>query len=231
MNHPHHDEWALYLEGEAAPADAQRLTEHLCQCPACAAEIAGWRRTIAKLDAWQLPAFQSQRRFEFPFLKWAAAAAIVLSLGFAAGRLTAPAIASMVRAQMTESLTAELRQQVKSKLSAELASQFATMRQEITNEVHQQFANRLDQATARAVEASNRETRQLAGDLIQALDHIRTEDQQATQALFQRVQERQDRDFISLRSDLETVASRADDELKDARLRLIQLAASTQTDK
>ena len=40
MNHPKREEWVPYLFGEATPQTRDKLTEHLQNCPDCAAEIA-----------------------------------------------------------------------------------------------------------------------------------------------------------------------------------------------
>src|SRR5438093_1462722 len=55
MNHPKREEWTPYLFGEATPEARHKLAKHLQDCPDCAAEIAGWRRSLNQLDLWKLP--------------------------------------------------------------------------------------------------------------------------------------------------------------------------------
>src|ERR1700691_955457 len=101
MNHPTQNEWLLYLDGEASPKDMARLLEHLERCPMCAAEVGGWKRSAQRLQRMSFPA---QRRLQHErrgrplqvsfFVKWGLAAAIVLGMGFAFGRLSALRAAS-----------------------------------------------------------------------------------------------------------------------------------------
>src|SRR5438445_4781096 len=118
MNHPKHEEWVLYLEGEG-PADTRKdLARHLEQCPECAAEIGGWQRSIGRLKNLPLPQYHgtdehrtTRQRWIIPALQWGIAAAIVLCVGFTLGRLSSrnPAdadnrIAAKVREQLREEI-------------------------------------------------------------------------------------------------------------------------------
>ena len=95
-----------FVYGEAAPARRRELTMHLAACPGCSAQVRAWRRSQRALDDWRLPGAPraggsvSWRallpgdwsvRPALTALKWAAAAALVLALGFGLGRRTAPA--------------------------------------------------------------------------------------------------------------------------------------------
>jgi hypothetical protein len=57
------------------------------------------------------------------------------------------------------------------------------------------------------------------------LANARTEDARAVQAVLRDYQNRHNAEFVSLRKDLETLASMTDEELRLARLKLVQLAA------
>lgn len=99
MNHPNREEWAPYIFGEAKPEARQRLARHLQECTDCRAEINIWQRSLNRLDAWELPDRPRPGAQLAPVLRWAAAAALILSLGFGIGRLTsAAANAEKVRA-------------------------------------------------------------------------------------------------------------------------------------
>jgi hypothetical protein len=143
MNHPTQNEWLLYLDGEASPEDANRLREHLERCPMCSAEFAGWKRSIQKLQRMPFPASSQvrsdRRRAPFwasPILKWGLAAAIVLFVGFAFGRLSAmraEALKQTVAAQVREELRTDLRTAL-----AKTTNEDARMYQEIMQVIQQQ---------------------------------------------------------------------------------------------
>jgi anti-sigma factor RsiW len=113
MNHPEREEWVPYLYGEAKPQDRRRLKDHLANCAECRAEFEAWQQSLKRLDSWKLPRSRPIREAVAPFFRWAAAAALVLALGFGIGRLTAPKVdAERLRAQLTEELTRLVRQEV-----------------------------------------------------------------------------------------------------------------------
>jgi hypothetical protein len=105
MNHPKPEEWVPYLYGGMTPNAGRELKSHLKDCPECRVKIQTWQHTIKRLDAWKLPrARTSVERFA-PALKWAAAAALVLAVGFALGRLSGgQGMAEQVRARLEPEL-------------------------------------------------------------------------------------------------------------------------------
>ena len=121
LTHPGAAEWMAFLYGEVAPERKRELETHHAQCPACAAKVKEWRAGLTALDEWALPvpratspASRPVLRELFPALKWAAAAAVVLLLGFGLGRRTSPAATEIgaLKAsvgQLTESAQREQR--------------------------------------------------------------------------------------------------------------------------
>src|SRR5438093_10084405 len=95
MTHPNSEEWMSYLYGEVSTGEKSRLSAHLAGCAECSAKVSAWRGGMKSLDEWRLPAAGRARRPWQPMLKWAAAAAIVLGLGVAMGRLTSPALGDL----------------------------------------------------------------------------------------------------------------------------------------
>src|SRR5262245_38032670 len=90
MNHPKREEWVPYLFGEAKSEVRPELQQHLQNCTDCRSEIDNWKRTVRRLDAWQLPKAARRREAFAPMFKWAVASTVilVLGLGLALGRLT-----------------------------------------------------------------------------------------------------------------------------------------------
>jgi hypothetical protein len=121
MNHPKPEEWVPYVYGETTSAVRRELTAHLRDCPQCRTEIETWKRSLSRLDSWKLPEVQRPSELLVPFLKWAAAAAVVLAVGISIGRATAPKVD-------VEKLRVALAPQLKRDLSRELAE---LVRQEV----------------------------------------------------------------------------------------------------
>src|SRR6266446_2144321 len=87
MKHPHREEWVPYLFSEADPETKKRLAAHLNACPDCAAELHGWRMSLQRLDGWKMQETRPWRLpVHRPVFTLAAAALLVLGLGFMGGR-------------------------------------------------------------------------------------------------------------------------------------------------
>ena len=89
VNHPEAGEWMSFLYGELGVRRKRELEAHAAQCAECAAQLRDWRGATNALNAWTLPMKRPLASQWQPMAKWAAAAAVVLGLGFFSGRLTA----------------------------------------------------------------------------------------------------------------------------------------------
>jgi hypothetical protein len=113
MNHPKREEWVPYLYGEARPDARRHLKAHLKVCAECRDEIQSWNRSLKQLDAWKVPSLRKPIELFAPFLRLAAAAVVILSIGFAAGRFVGlRASADTVRAAVEPELRKEMAQLV-----------------------------------------------------------------------------------------------------------------------
>ncbi len=224
MNHPKREEWAPYLYGEATSEARPRLAKHLQECPECASEIAGWRQSINKLDRWKLPRMRARSvQGPPPLLKWGVAAALVLGAGVGLGRWSAPAVdLNALQARIEASVNSSLAVEVQRQLNSDLQSAWGTTGVQITNE----FRTQLHNALGGVVDASAAETQRQLGDLAQAFNRAREEDRQVTFSWIEKIQKQHAADYLSLRTDLETVASLTDEEIRRARQSLNQLAAN-----
>jgi Putative zinc-finger len=111
MKHPEREEWVPFIFGEASAGQTRQLESHLDECAECRDEIQSWQRSLGRLDSWKLPAVAKRRTNFAPLVKWAAAAAVVLSIGFAIGRGTAAHVdADKVRAAVEKDLRGQLAQ-------------------------------------------------------------------------------------------------------------------------
>lgn len=90
VNHPSAAEWMAYLYDEIAPERKRELHAHIAQCAACGVQLNQWRAGLVALDDWKLPAVPRRVSSWQPatMFKWAVAAAVVLCVGFAVGRVS-----------------------------------------------------------------------------------------------------------------------------------------------
>ena len=95
VKHPNSSEWMSFLYGECPPERRREFDAHLAACPTCASQVQTWRGSMSALDDWPLPARRHARRQWAPALKWAAAAAVVLAVGFGLGRQSSNARAEV----------------------------------------------------------------------------------------------------------------------------------------
>lgn len=86
MKHPENPEWMAFVYGEADARSRAELQAHLRVCPDCADRVARWRGTMEALDTAEIPARPAVSRRRTAWIYRAAAAAVVLAVGFALGR-------------------------------------------------------------------------------------------------------------------------------------------------
>jgi hypothetical protein len=207
MNHPTREEWMSYLYDELTAEEHSSLAAHLAVCPDCKTQISDWRAARTNLDAWQLPARPARVPLQRPLMRWAAAAALMIGIGFGAGRFATPATANA--GKIRAAIEPEIRQQ---------------LRQEFT----QLLRDELDKAASATLAASGEQTKRWFEDYAQALETKRTEDNQAIRDAFNKLESQLFADVVSLKKDVDTVAWWTDAGLRRARQELVQLADYTQ---
>jgi hypothetical protein len=212
MKHPNEQEWMSYLYGESNAPERAELTKHLNHCADCAAMVSEWQATRKSLDGWRLDLRENNLRASRqrilriqPALTWAAAAAIVLAVGFGLGRMASAASG-------VEKARAELRQEF-----AQLRSQQAEL-----------LRAALNQASADTLAASGEQTRVLLADYAAALELKLGNDQDAIYAALDKLDTQRLADYVALKKDLDTVAVLTDASLRRTQQELIQLADATQ---
>jgi hypothetical protein len=109
MNHPEPEKLASYSFGELKSHERRHVKAHLYECAHCRETVETWRRSLNRLDAWKLPARRKPIGTFAPIFQWAAATALVLCVGVAIGRVSAPRLD--VRA-VREAIEPELRQEI-----------------------------------------------------------------------------------------------------------------------
>ena len=206
MNHPSREEWMSYLYDELNADQSANLKAHLHTCPDCKSKVNEWQAARSGLDEWRVPKKRGRVLLAQPMVKWAAAAAIVLSIGVGIGRLTsAPPDVQQVRAAIEPEL-----------------------RQELRREFAQLFRDQLDKSASTTLAASTEQTRQLLAEFARAVEAKRTEDYQAINAALDKLQSQRLADFFSLKKDVDTMAVLTESGFRRAQQQLVQLADYTQ---
>jgi Putative zinc-finger len=217
MKHPNRDQWVPFIFGEISPENKLALQHHLAECAECQAQVATWRRTLKRLDAWKVT---PPRRAAFPFgqaARWAAAAAVILGIGFLAGHsLTSRANdPARLETSIRNSVKAEMAQQVQASVAAELQHQIA-MGQLGSSNLLASFETRLAQLR-------KAESAELASELASLLEQQDEHNRAVIQAVLSKLQDEHQKDYVALRTDLETVALAADQQLQDTQTQLALL--------
>lgn len=211
--HPTPEDWMSFLYGEDVPARHIELDAHLRDCAQCRQQVQQWRGSMSALDTWSVP--QARRRvFARPAVQWAAAAAIVLGLGIALGRMSSSAAPDLAQ------LKAELRTEMDAKLTA--------AREHFAQAMQQQQTELAQAVHAAAADTATEETEQLFEKYVKALEERRESDRASYLATLQQIDQRRQNDVASLRQDVATLAVNADDSLSQTREQLLQLAEATQ---
>src|SRR4030042_684768 len=90
MTHPSPEEWMAWLYGESSGDAGRLLADHLKACSECQTQIAQWRQAMGALSAWRLPLAGRSATAAWRPLRWAAAALVLLAVGFLVALLTIP---------------------------------------------------------------------------------------------------------------------------------------------
>jgi len=195
MNHPTESEWMEFLYEEITPSRKRDLRQHLRECPACAEQVVAWKAGMRSLDAFRLPAAKAAPVALWqPVLRWGAAAAVILALGFVLGRTTSVSSRQLRELQVT---VANLNQAAQS--SPALAK---------------------DNVAAIANQVASQETLRILNEYTRALEDQRTQDRRSTALAIYNLESR----IAGLHTDLETVAVNTQDGLQETHAGLAQLA-------
>lgn len=197
-NHPSSEEWMSFLYGETAPVRHTELHAHLQQCAACREQVGTWRGSMTALDAWPLPR-PVTRTFAQPALRWAAAAVVVLGLGFGIGRITNSSVTDV--------------KQLQASLRSEMDARLAGAREEFAVALRKQQADITHSIQTVAADAATEETGELLNRFAKLMDERREADHETFAAVIKQVEERHINNYAALRNDIDTVAVNADEQL------------------
>jgi hypothetical protein len=203
MNHPTREEWMSYLYDELTNEQHANHAAHLAVCPECKTKVADWRGLKTDLDAWQIVAKPAHVVWNRPWARWAAAAVVMLSVGFGTGRFSMSASAD------PEKLRAAIE---------------PSIRQQLRTEFTQILREELDKSSAATLTAANTQTKELVGDFANGYEQNRAADNQAVSAALNKLDAEHVASLASLRKDVETVAVLTDVGFRQAQRQIYQLA-------
>lgn len=164
-------------------------------------------------------------------IKLVLAAAAVLILGYAIGRLTAPMDLDQLREALAPSVAAAIEPTIRERLVEEikqgyrmaLAATYVRLKEELTA----QYRDDLNRYAAQTLAASNAVTNQLLAELVQAIKTDQDKDLRSIALALHQIETNRLQDKKQLAAGLDTLAHRTEDEFQRTRTGLVQLLANT----
>lgn len=143
--------------------------------------------------------------FKSPVIKFAAAAVLLLAVGYAAGRLSAPPPLDMEELQAA--LEPAIRQDLLEQINEHWQTVFAAGCAQIKEELHQQVRRDLTEFAAQTLAASGTLTNQRLMELVQLIETARIRERQQVSAALEQIE----REKIQLRNGLLAVAAQTNE--------------------
>ncbi len=229
-NHPSDEAWVEYLYGELELAERRRLATHLTQCEDCLAKVETWRSTTDALNAWRVEApARSRRPGVAVWAAGAAAALLLMVLGYGAARITAPepvdvpALKAEVAGSVVESLEPRLRADLMAELRGEWVPALGATRDLLYETLYEQMGRDVREVAARAMIASTGETNRLLGEYLQGVQEAHEEDREAVIHLVELAEEHRRDDAARMRQGLGTLAALTGEEFGRTHAKIDQL--------
>jgi myo-inositol-1-phosphate synthase len=223
-----------YLYGEMQSEEKKALEAHVKVCATCLEKKQEFGGTMETLDAWrvEVPRKVSLKagvnRFQ-PVVKWAAAAALLVTTGFAAARFSQPPVdIAAITAEVTEQVTVrvqdplEARMKEASEAAAELA--VANAREKLEMEVAARIQEISLRAQTEAMLAMREELEEITADVTA----MRDEDRKRLNQVLKTFETQWLAEYRKMREDLERVALFSDESFRKAQRQLVQLASYNQ---
>jgi hypothetical protein len=193
--------------------------------------------TIAKLTeaAGQADTVKFENRFRIierlkatkSLIKIAAAAVLLISAGYATGRLSGPRPPDMeqIRAALEPKIRQNLLAETKQYLQLALANAYVR----IQDELSQQYREDLRRAVLQSVAASNAVTNELLTELIESINEAQNQDRQWVVAALDEIESNRLHDRNQFGNALATLALQTEDELMRTKQDVAQVLSYTQS--
>jgi hypothetical protein len=160
------------------------------------------------------------------FLKFAAAAVLLVVAGYAAGRLLSPGPPDIeqLQAALEPAIRSRLVDEMKQYLQLGLANSYVRLRDDLT----QQYRSDLSRYATQTLAASSAVTNQLLEELIESINQAQTQDRQWFTAAIRQIEINRLRDNAQLTNALAAFAVQTEDELLRTKQDMAQILAYTQ---
>jgi hypothetical protein len=221
--HPTPEEWMEYLYGEMDSPQRKSLEFHLKSCAPCRDKQGEFSGTMDSLDTWrvELPAKHSlasgRHRFQ-TVTKWAAAAALLVSTGFAAARFSQPQLdVAALQVKITESVKTEIQAPLEERIEQEMKARLET-----------EVAARIQEVALRAQSEAMLAARDQMEEVAAQLATLREEDRKRIMNALKAFETQWVTELRKTRQDLERVALYSDNGLRQTQQQLVQLASFSQ---
>ncbi|MGZ8939816.1 MAG: hypothetical protein ACXW32_11445 [Limisphaerales bacterium] len=233
-NHPTQEQWMEYLYGEMDSAARNSRETHVKGCAPCRETQGELCGTMESLDAWRVEVPEkhslaaTRNRFQ-PVVKWAAAAALLVTTGFAAARFAQPqvdvaALKAEISAEVKSEVQAPLDVKVDQALAAAAEQAVAVTREQMKLEM----AAQLQEVTLRARSDALLAVQAEVEELQLRLAAVREDERKTLNTALKKVELQWLAQLRTIREDLERVAVFSDESHRSAQRQLVQLAGYTQ---
>lgn len=157
--------------------------------------------------------------------KFAAAAVLLIIVGFTAGRLTTAAPPDMeeIRAALVPQIRDQLQGQMKQYLQLGLANSYVRLKDDLT----EQYRRDLNQLASNVVNASGSVTNQLLQDLIESIDTAQAQERQWFTAAIEQVESNRLQDNAQLSNAFVNFAAQTESELYQTQQNVAKLLEYT----
>ncbi|UCD48693.1 MAG: hypothetical protein JSW27_14305 [Phycisphaerales bacterium] len=172
----------------------------------------------------------------WPTGRWAVAAAVLLTAGYAVGRISAPAEPDIdqLRAALLPSLAASLEPAIRQRVLEEtrqdyqqaMVAGYIRMKDELT----EQYRADLNRFAVQTFAASNTATNELLGQLVQAVQLSHRQDRERVAAALAQLEASRREDTAEFRTALAALAAQTESEIQHTKEEIVYLLANVQTD-
>ena len=224
--HPTPEEWMEYLYGEMDSPERKSLEFHLKSCAPCRDKQGEFSGTMDSLDAWRVEVREKhslasgRQRFQ-TVTKWAAAAALLLTTGFAAARFSHPPVDV---AALEARIQVPLEERIEQEMQAAAEEAMMEARARLETEV----AARIQEVALRAQSEAMLAARDQMEEVAAQLATLREEDRKRIMNALKAFETQWVTELRKTRQDLERVALYSDNGLRQTQQQLVQLASFSQ---